>query len=123
MGAAQDVLDELRGPTRTLRAASAGAWAGFASLHDAALADGALPRRLKELIALAIAVTKECDGCIASHAKGAARYGATPEEVAEALGVALLMNGGPATVYGPRAWAAYQEFAAPPTAKEPLQGA
>ncbi len=70
-----------------------------------------LPRRLKELIALAIAVAKECDGCIVSHAKGAAVHGATPEQVAEALSVALLMNGGPATVYGPRAWAAYQEFA------------
>jgi len=117
MGTAQAVLDELREPTMSLRAASAGAWAGFASLHDAAMADGALPRRVKELIALAISVAKECDGCIVSHAKGAARHGATPEEVAEALSVALLMNGGPATVYGPRAWAAYREFALAATAK------
>lgn len=117
MATGQDILDELRDPTRSLRAASVGAWAGFASLHDAAMADGALPRRLKELIALTIAVTKECDGCIISHAKGAARHGATPEEVAEALSVALLMNGGPATVYGPRAWAAYQEFAPAPSAR------
>ncbi|HTT92561.1 MAG TPA: carboxymuconolactone decarboxylase family protein [Acidimicrobiales bacterium] len=115
MGIGQVTLDELRGPTRSLRAASSGAWAGFASLHDAAMVDGALPRKTKELIALAIAVSKECDGCIVSHAKGAARYGATPEEVAEALSVALLMNGGPATVYGPRAWAAYQEFVPAPT--------
>ena len=110
MGTAQDAFEELRGPTRSLRAASSGAWAGFASMHDAAMADGALARKTKELIALAIAVTKQCDGCIVSHAKGAARYGATPEEVAEALSVALVMNGGPATTYGPRAWAAYQEF-------------
>ncbi|MBV9935824.1 MAG: carboxymuconolactone decarboxylase family protein, partial [Actinobacteria bacterium] len=45
------------------------------------------------------------------HAKAAARRGATPEEVAEALGVALLMDGGSATVYAPRAWDAYREFA------------
>jgi AhpD family alkylhydroperoxidase len=108
---AKAILDELREPTRSLRAASPGPWAGFGSLHDAAMADGALSRRAKELIALAIAVTRECDGCIVAHAKGAARHGATPEEVAETLSVALLMNGGPATVYGPRAWAAYQEFA------------
>ena len=52
MGNAQVVLDELREPTRSLRAASPGAWAGFASLHDAAMVDGAVPRRTKELIAL-----------------------------------------------------------------------
>jgi len=73
---------------------------------------GELPAKIKELIALAIAVTTECDGCIAFHARGAARCGATAQEVAEALGVAILMNGGPGTVWGPRAYAAFQEFAA-----------
>jgi AhpD family alkylhydroperoxidase len=85
---------------------------GYAQLRTAALAPGALDVRIKELIALAIAVTRECDGCIASHAEGAARAGATEAEVAEALGVAVLMNGGPATVYGPRAFAAFREFVA-----------
>ncbi|NCY17891.1 MAG: carboxymuconolactone decarboxylase family protein, partial [Actinobacteria bacterium] len=51
-----------------------------------------------------------CDGCIATHARGAASAGATREEVAEALGVAFLMNGGPGTVYGPRAYDAFVEF-------------
>jgi AhpD family alkylhydroperoxidase len=86
-------------------------WRGFADLHKNAVADGALPARTKELMALAIAVVKQCDGCIAYHAKAAARRGAKPEEVAEALGVALLMDGGTASVYGPRAWSAYREFA------------
>lgn len=113
MGSARDVLNELRVPTRELRKAAPDAWAGFAQLHDGAMADGALSRRTKELMALAIAVAKQCDGCIMSHAKGAAMHGATSEEVAEALSVALLMDGGPATVYGPRAWAAYREFSGP----------
>lgn len=65
---------------------------------------------MKELIALAIAVAEECDGCIASHARGAARAGATRQEVAEAIGVTILMTGGPATVYGPRAFAAFEDF-------------
>ena len=65
---------------------------------------------MKELIALAIAVADRCDGCIASHARGAVRTGATPEEVAETLGVTIMMGGGPSTVYAPRAWAAYLEF-------------
>ena len=107
-----DVIDGLAGPTRDLRAAAPEAWAGFGALHKAAVAEGTLPARVKELMALAIAVVKQCDGCIAYHAKAAARRGATPEEVAEALGVALLMDGGTASVYGPRAWQAYREFAA-----------
>jgi AhpD family alkylhydroperoxidase len=82
----------------------------YAEMGKAALSDGALPASVKELIALAIAATRECDGCIASHARGAARHGATDEEVAEAMGVVILMNGGPGTVWGPRAHAAYREF-------------
>ncbi len=65
-------------------------------------------------MALVVAVVKGCDGCVAYHARGAAAHGATPEELAEALSVALLMDGGPATVYGPRAWAAYHEYAGTP---------
>ncbi len=75
------------------------------------MSDGALPRQVKELVALAIAVAKRCDGCIAYHAKAAALAGATRQEAAEALGVALLMDGGTASVYGPRALAAFDEFA------------
>jgi AhpD family alkylhydroperoxidase len=111
MGHAHDVIDELRGPTRSLRQAALETWAGFAKLHDAALADGMLPARVKELVAFAIAVVKQCDGSIAYHAKAAAHCGATPDEVTETLSVALLMDGATATVYGPRAWAAHEEFA------------
>lgn len=111
MTSAREVQEELRAPVRALRSRQPEAWAGFAAMHGAAMADGALERKHKELIALAISVVKECDGCIASHARGAARHGASPDEVAEALSVALLMDGGPATVYGPRAFAAYEEFA------------
>lgn len=103
---------ELRPQAIALRDAIPAVWQGYADMSRAALADGALPAAVKELIALAIAVTRECDGCIAAHARGAARRGATAQEVAEALGVAIAMNGGPATVYGPRAFAAYAEFAA-----------
>jgi AhpD family alkylhydroperoxidase len=117
------VHDELREPTRQLRQAIPAIYQGFAQLHQAALAAGALDAKTKELIALAIAVSTQCDGCIAAHARGAARKGATPQEAAEAIGVAILMSGGPATVYGPRAFAAFQEFreqqARPPGSKAP----
>ena len=111
MGSAQDLISELRLPTRELRGAAPDAWAGFGQMHDAALRDGVLSARTKELMALLVAVVKECDGCIAYHAKAAALRGASSEEVAETLSVALLMDGGPATVYGPRAWESFQEFA------------
>ena len=75
------------------------------------MAEGVLSARVKELVALAISVVEQCDGCIAYHAKAAAVRGATPEEVAEVLSVAVLMAGGPATTYGPRAYAAFREFA------------
>lgn len=105
------VIDELKDPTRSLSRAAPDTWAAFADLHRAAVSEGALSAKVKELMALAIATVKQCDGCIGYHAKAAARRGATAPEVAEALGVALLMDGGTASVYGPRAWAAYHEFA------------
>lgn len=112
----REVIANLAEPTRDLRKASTEVWAGFSALHQAAVSEGVLPARIKELMALTIAVVKQCDGCIAYHAKAAARRGATPEEVAEALGVALLMDGGTASVYGPRAWQAFHEFADPQAA-------
>lgn len=106
-----ETLQELRAPTRSLRHAIPDTWAGFLGLHDPAMAAGEVPTRLKEAVALAMSVVKQCDGCIAYHAKAAARAGATPGEVAELLGVALLMDGGTASVYAPRAWEAFIEFA------------
>jgi len=107
-----EVLQELRDPTKSLRRAIPDTWSGFVALHESAMAEGAVPARLKEAVALAISVAKRCDGCIAYHAKAAAKAGATPEEVAELLGVALLMDGGTASVYAPRAWEAFEEFRA-----------
>ena len=72
------VRDELRAPTRELRRAIPEVYAGYKELHDSALAAGVLDARTKELIALAIAVSKECDGCIAAHANAAVQHGATP---------------------------------------------
>jgi AhpD family alkylhydroperoxidase len=106
------LLSDLREPTKSLRRAVPEQWAGFVATHDAAMADGEVPTRMKEAVALAISVVKRCDGCIAYHAKAAAKAGATPGEVAEVLGVALLMDGGTASVYAPRAWEAYEEFRA-----------
>ena len=108
----RQVTDELRAPYRDLRQAIPDVLAGYAALHRAAMDDGALSAKTKELIALAVAITRECDGCIAAHARAAFRRGASDAEVAEMIGVAIMMNGGPGTVWGPRALAAYREAAA-----------
>jgi AhpD family alkylhydroperoxidase len=108
---AHETLKTLGGQGRELRKLIPAVYSGFVEMDKAAMADGALPARTKQLVALAVAVTRECDGCIAAHARGAVRAGASREEVAEAMGVAILLNGGPATVWAPRALAAFDEFA------------
>lgn len=108
-----DVLKELSPQHRALRQAIPEVYRSFNDLGAAALAEGALPTKVKELLAMAIGVVHGCDGCIASHARGAAKAGATDQEAAEAIGVAILMHGGPATIYGARAYEAFREFAGP----------
>jgi AhpD family alkylhydroperoxidase len=112
------VLRDLSPLHRELRRAVPEVYKGFGELHRAAFAEGALDVRTKELIALAIGVVEGCDGCIASHAQAAARAGATRQEAAEAIGVTFLMKGGPATIYGPRAYDAFCEFEVAASASE-----
>jgi AhpD family alkylhydroperoxidase len=105
-----EVQNELRVPYKELRGLIPDVLAGYGTLHDAAMGEGTLSVKVKELIALAISITRECDGCVAAHARRLASIGATRQEVAEMIGVTISMNGGPATVWGPRALAAFQEF-------------
>ena len=104
-----EIREELRQPALDLRHEIPDVLRAFADLSKAAMAEGALSSQFKELLALAIAATRECDGCIVAHARGAARLGATRQQVAEVLGVVILMNGGPGTVWGPRALRAFDE--------------
>ncbi len=111
MGKYADIADAAAKDGRRLRELIPDVYTAFAKLAGAVLADGALSRADKELIALSIAATKECDGCLAAHARAAVRAGVTRQQVAEAMGVVIDMNGGPGTVWGPRALAAFDEFA------------
>lgn len=107
----QAVLRELAPLHRQLRQSIPEVYRGFGELSGAAFADGALDRKTKELIALAIGVSEGCDGCVASHGQAAARAGATRQEAAEAIGVTFLMQGGPATIHGARAYETFCQFA------------
>jgi AhpD family alkylhydroperoxidase len=104
------VQADLRDSYHALTAAIPDVMAGYGALHDAAFLEGALDVKTKELIALSIAITRECDGCIAAHGRNLARLGATTEEVAEMIGVSISMNGGPGLVWGPRALEAFLEY-------------
>jgi AhpD family alkylhydroperoxidase len=86
---------------------------GLTTLDKAGAATGRLDAKTRELIALAVAITTRCDGCIAVHSQAAVSAGATPEEVAEALGVAVALNTGAAVVYSARALDAVQKAAKP----------
>lgn len=84
--------------------------AGFRKMHEAAGSDGALDAKSKELIALAIGIVVRCDGCIAFHVHDALKAGASEEEIVDAIGVAIMMGGGPAVVYGSAALEALRQF-------------
>ncbi len=80
---------------------------GYRELSEAGSKTGKLDAKTRELIALAVAVTRQCDGCITVHTDAGVKHGATREEVAEALGVAISVNAGAALVYSARVMDAY----------------
>jgi AhpD family alkylhydroperoxidase len=112
MDSAKETREKLRGPARELRNEIPDVLKAFGELARAATADGELDTRTKEFAALAIAISKQCDGCVVAHLRNLVRLGATKRQVAEICGVAILMDGGPGTVWGPRALAAYDEIVA-----------
>lgn len=75
---------------------------GYVGLSQAGEKNDLLGVKTRELIALAVGVTRQCDGCIAVHTAAALKAGATREEIAEALGVAVAINAGAALVYSSR---------------------
>jgi AhpD family alkylhydroperoxidase len=87
---------------------------GYRQLSDAGAKTHLLDAKVRELIALAVGVTRQCDGCIAVHTEAAIRQGATRGEIAEALGVAISVNAGAALVYSARAIDAFDAKAGEP---------
>lgn len=101
---------ELSRGFRDLTEAQPAVMDGFSRLHRGATTDGTLSRLTKELMALAIGVASQCTGCIAFHVHDAIKAGATREHIAETVGVAVLMGGGPAAIYAVEAMTAFDEF-------------
>jgi AhpD family alkylhydroperoxidase len=105
-----DRLRNFERNSRQLSSAQPAVMKAFWKFHAAAVAPAALDTKTKELIALAISVAARCDDCIAHHTYDALEAGASKEEIADALGVAILMSGGTGVVYATHAIEALDQF-------------
>jgi AhpD family alkylhydroperoxidase len=105
-----ELTKRISGDIRKLRKDIPDTMQAFSALAQAATRDGALDRKTKELIALALGVAARCDGCIGFHTEALVKLGATRQEVEETLGMAVYMGGGPSLMYAADAISAYEEF-------------
>jgi len=105
-----EITQHISANLRKLRSDIPDTMKGFAPLAQAATRDGALDKKTKELIALALGVAAHCDGCIGFHTEALVKLAATREEIEEVLGMAVYMGGGPSLMYAADAIAAYEQF-------------
>lgn len=106
----REITQSISANLKTLRKDIPEVMQGFSALAGAATKDGALDKKTKELIALALGVAARCDGCIGFHAEALVKLGATKAELEEMLGMAVYMGGGPSLMYAADAVAAYEQF-------------
>lgn len=76
------------------------AWEAFVAFDQAALADGAIPKKYKELMAIAVALTTQCPYCLAIHKDAAIKAGVTEQELAEVTFIAAALRAGAAVTHG-----------------------
>lgn len=81
-------------------ALSPAAWKAFVAFDQAALAEGAIPKKYKELMALAVALTTQCPYCLELHRQAALKAGASDAELAETTMVAAALRAGAAVTHG-----------------------
>lgn len=104
---------EIRSELRALHKLNPETARGFQALSMGAMTDGALDKKTREFVALAIAVSQRCEPCVNLHVEALMKAGATREEVGSVLAMCVQMGGGPAMMYAAHALAAWDEFAAP----------
>lgn len=106
----RDLISTTSATLVRLRADTPDTMRGFSALAQAAGRDGALDRKAKELIAMALSVAARCDPCLGYHAKALVELGCTRAEFEEMLGMCVYMGGGPSLMYAANALRAYEEF-------------
>ncbi len=82
----------------------------FFALDNAAYREGALPRKVKELMGLVASLVLRCDDCVTYHLAKAVEAGAKTEEIVEAMGIALLVGGSIVIPHLRRAYALLDEL-------------
>jgi AhpD family alkylhydroperoxidase len=85
---------------KTLSELAPDAFKAFVALDEAALKDGAIPAKYKELMAVAVSLTTQCPYCMEVHTKKAKKLGATETELAETTMVAAALRAGAAVTHG-----------------------
>ena len=111
-----DVTTSVSATLAQLRGEMPDTMRSFSALAQAATRDGALDKKTKELIAMALSVAARCDPCLGYHAQALVKLGATRAEVQDMLGMCVYMGGGPALMYAARAMQAFEEFGGAPAA-------
>lgn len=76
------------------------AWDNFQKFNQSVMAEGAIPVKYKELIALGVALTTQCSYCLELHRESAEKAGATQEEFAETVMIAGALRAGAALTHG-----------------------
>lgn len=109
----KDTVTAVSGQMRAMRETQPELMAAFSQLAAAGTKDGALTRKMRELIALGIAIAGRCDDCIGFHVQTLVKLGVTRAELDDVLGTAVYMGGGPSMMYAAHALKAFQEFSAP----------
>lgn len=104
-----DITKQISSGIRTLRKDIPDVMAGFSAMAQAAGKDGALDKKTKELVALGIAISTRCDGCIGFHTEALVKLGCTRAEFEETLGMAVYMGGGPSLMYAGDAMTAWEQ--------------
>ncbi len=109
----KDIIGDIGAYSKELHKLIPETMAGFSAMAKAATQPKVIDEKTKEMIALALGVAAHCDGCLGYHSKALARLGARREEVAEVLGMAVYMGGGPSLMYAADALRAFDQFAPP----------
>mgnify|MGYP006306082413 CR=1 FL=1 len=108
----KQLLDQTNQATRRLGTDYPDLLKGLGAFGRACEGGQAVPKKYKELIAVALSVVQQCSYCIAFHVKAALGAGASRDEIMEATFVAVLMGGGPAFMYAKEAYQALDDFGA-----------
>ena len=106
----KEIISDLSPALIKLRKELPDVMGGFDKLAQAAAKDGALSKKTKELIALALGIAAHCDGCIGFHMQALVKLGVTREELLETLSMAVYMGGGPSVIYAAESLKAFEEL-------------